>query len=56
MSKLLSTKEVANLLGINPNTALEYFRSGKITASRIAEKWRVKPEDLDEYINSKRVR
>jgi chromosome partitioning protein len=44
MSNLLSTKDVAAMLGVDRKTVLRYLRSGKLHGSRIGRDYRI-PED-----------
>ena len=54
MSKLLSTNDAAQLLGITSPTLISYANSGKIPASFIARKWRFKSEDLELFVTAQR--
>lgn len=49
MEKHLTTKQVAEVLQIDPYTVRKYIRSGKLKAYKLKH-WRVKPEDLDKFI------
>lgn len=41
MDNLLTTKEVADRLGVDPKTVLRYLRSGKLKGSRLSGAWRI---------------
>jgi excisionase family DNA binding protein len=42
--------DVANTLRISERTVYEYIYSGKIRAAKIASKWRIRPEWVDEFV------
>jgi putative molybdopterin biosynthesis protein len=52
MEKLLTPEEVAKILDISEYTVKEMLREGEIPGKKVRGKWRVKQEDLRDYINS----
>ena len=56
MERLLTTKEVANLLGVKPNTIRKYTMEKKIPFIKINEKMvRYKEEDIKKWLEGKKV-
>jgi excisionase family DNA binding protein len=53
--KLLRAVEVAKILDISRTQAYAMMRRGDIPTVRIGNSTRVKPEDLKDYINNKRI-
>ncbi len=51
MEKLLTLHEVAEILKIHYQTVRTYIQEGQITAIKIGRNWRVKPEDLEEFVS-----
>ena len=50
MPKLLSLKEVSEVLRLNINTVRRYVREGKIPAAKFGRIYRVREEALEEFI------
>jgi len=50
MPKLLSLKEVSEVLKLNINTVRRYVREGKIWAAKFGRVYRVREEALEEFI------
>ena len=50
MPKLLSLKEVSEVLKLNINTVRRYVREGKIRAAKFGRIYRVREEALEEFI------
>jgi len=50
--RLLTPEEVAERLGIKPNTVKGYFRTGRIKALKVGKLWRVRESDLKKHIES----
>ena len=48
--RLLTPEEVAERLGIKPNTVKGYFRTGRIKAIKVGKLWRVRESDLQKHI------
>jgi len=49
---LLNITQVARRLNFNAWTVREMLRNGELTGSRIKNRWRVRPSDLEKYIES----
>jgi excisionase family DNA binding protein len=48
--KLLSTAQVAEILGVTRETVADYAFNGVIPAARIARRWRFEIEDVSTFI------
>lgn len=53
MSKLLTIKEVAERLRVTYHTAYKYIRKEKIPAIKLERGYRIREEDLEEYLKSR---
>ncbi len=51
--KLYDIKEVAKILDISTRTVSSYIKDGKIKALKIGGKWKIKEDDLKEYLEIK---
>lgn len=53
MDKLLTVKEVAEILRVSQKTVFRYIQSGDLKAYRIKKlgSWRIKKSDLDKIFN-----
>ena len=56
MPKLLSLKEVSEVLRLNINTVRRYVREGKIRAAKFGRIYRVREEALEEFIKKQEKR
>jgi len=52
-ARLLKGKEVASMLGVSTSFAYLLMKRGDIPTVRIGSAVRVRPEDLERYINEK---
>ncbi len=52
MPKLYTIPEVAKILQVSERTVYEYIYQGKLRASKIAGRWRIKPEWVDELVDA----
>lgn len=50
MDKLLSTKEVAEMLNITSRTVRNLIDTGELPAYKIGRNWRIKKNDLMKFI------
>jgi len=51
---MLKTREVAKILGVKPRTVSKWIREGELRAVKInGHTWRVRREDLDNFIESR---
>lgn len=51
LPRLLTLKEVANILRIHPRTAYRLVKDGTLVAIRVGTQWRVTEEALHEYVS-----
>lgn len=49
--KLLTLKEVSNILNINPEVLRRWLRSKKLPGVKVGSDWRVNEKDLEPFIN-----
>ena len=54
-NKLLSTKQVAKLLGLNIQTVRRYVREGKIRHVKFGNQIKIRPLALEEFIKEHEV-
>ncbi len=55
IDKLLTPDEVAQRLGITPNTVRIYLREGRIKALKVGKLWRVRESDLQKHIRGDHI-
>jgi excisionase family DNA binding protein len=55
MEELLTAKEVANVLKVNRKTVINLINAKKLKASMVGVQYRVRKEDLQEYIKQMEV-
>jgi len=53
--KMLSVEEVADELGVNPETVRVWIRSGELVALSIGKGYRISRADLDDFIRRRRT-
>ena len=46
----MTIKEVAEVLRVAPLTVWRYIDSGRLPAYKLGQAWRVKPSELEEFI------
>lgn len=51
--KIYSLKEVEEILQVGQRTLYTYIKDGKLKAFKVGKYWRVKHEDLKEFIEQK---
>lgn len=49
-NRVYNTVEAAKLLGINPQTMIEYCRTGKIVAKKIGE-WKILGQSIVDFLS-----
>jgi len=54
--RLLSIDDVAGLLNVSRKTVYRLTSSGELPASRVGERLRFRPREIDEYLDRRRVR
>jgi len=47
---MLSLAEVAYRLNVSAQTVRRLIESGQLTGVKVGKQWKVKPEDLEDYI------
>ena len=53
--KMLSVEEIADELGVNPETVRVWIRSGELVALSIGKGYRISRGDLDDFIRRRRT-
>ncbi len=53
---LLTPEQVAGILQVHVLTVYSYIRHGKLDAIRLGRSYRIKPEDLELFIDSNRIK
>jgi len=53
MSKLISTKEAAQILGVTPKTVIKAIKRKQIKGDRVGWSWVIERDSLDGYTKSK---
>jgi excisionase family DNA binding protein len=53
MFKALSITKVSRALDVSENTTRRLIKSGRLRASRVGQKWRVFPADLEAYLGER---
>jgi excisionase family DNA binding protein len=51
-TRMLTTKQVAAVLGIAARTVKDYCRTGRLKATKYGRDWLINERDLDEYRQS----
>lgn len=51
MEKMLTTKEVCNIIGLSERTLNRHARNKSIKAHKIGRTWMFRPCDIEEYLN-----
>lgn len=49
----LTAKEAAEKIGVADVTILKYIKKGELKATKPFKWWRIKPSDLEEFLNSR---
>ena len=53
--KMLSVEEIANELGVNPETVRVWIRSGELVAYSIGKGYQISRTDLEDFIKRRRT-
>ena len=53
VSRLLTVREAARQLGLSEYSVRQFIREKKIRATKL-RRWRIAPEDLEEFVRSRR--
>lgn len=51
MKNVLSPDEVAQVLGLSRRTVIAWLQNGKLNGIKVGNRWRVREEDLDKFID-----
>ncbi|MGI6633251.1 MAG: helix-turn-helix domain-containing protein [Bacillota bacterium] len=51
MKTVLSPEQVAEVLGISRRTVVAWLQEGKLNGIKVGNRWRVREEDLDKFID-----
>ena len=54
VEKLLSVNDVAELLGLHPQTVRDFAGDGKLPGFKVGRAWRFKPSDIEAYLERQR--
>jgi predicted site-specific integrase-resolvase len=54
MQNLLNTSEASRFIGCSTATLISYAKEGKIKASFTMRRWKFRPEDVQDFIDSHR--
>ncbi len=55
MKKVLTPDEVAAVLSLKRRTIVQWLESGKLQGIKVGNRWRVKEEELDRFINEPNI-
>lgn len=55
MPKLLSTKEVANILGLHEQVIRRYIRKGILPAIKLERKYKIDQEELNNWLEERKT-
>ena len=50
MDRLLTPKEAAEIMAVAPRTIKVWLRSGDLAGLKVKNMWRIRPEDLEKFI------
>lgn len=51
MRNVLTPEQVAQVLGLSRRTVISWLQQGKLNGIKVGNRWRVKEEDLDKFID-----
>lgn len=49
--KIYTLKEVEDILKVTQRTLYNYIKEGKLKASKVGREWRVRHQDLEDFIS-----
>jgi excisionase family DNA binding protein len=54
--RFYSLEEIAERLRVSNQTIRRWIKSGRLTAYKPGREWRIRPSDLEEFLEARRVR
>jgi excisionase family DNA binding protein len=54
IEELFTVEQAAAILQLSPKTLKDWLRAGKLTGCKVGRLWRVKPADLEAFIQASR--
>jgi excisionase family DNA binding protein len=54
--RFLSLEDVAERLQVSDRTVRRWVKDGKLAAYKPGREWRIRPSDLEEFLESRKVR
>lgn len=55
MKSVLSPEQVAQVLGLSKRTVISWLQEGKLNGIKVGNRWRVREEDLDKFIDEPNI-
>jgi excisionase family DNA binding protein len=55
MKRVLTPEQVAQVLGLSKRTVISWLQQGKLNGIKVGNRWRVREEDLDKFIDEPNV-
>jgi len=55
LEPLLSPEEIARLTGLHYQTVLDVIRRGDLPASKLGNRWRIRPGDYSDWLDATRL-
>jgi excisionase family DNA binding protein len=55
MKTVFTPEQVANNLGLSRRTIVTWLQAGKLPGIKVGNRWRIKQEDLDKFLNEPNV-
>jgi len=55
LERLLSPDEIADATGLHYQSVLDFIRRGDLRALKIGNRWKIRPEDYEAWLESKRT-
>jgi len=54
MDKFLTPNEIAELLKVDPRTVRNWINNNKLEAVKLGNRWRIKKDDFDKFIEERK--
>ncbi|HHY76723.1 MAG TPA: helix-turn-helix domain-containing protein [Firmicutes bacterium] len=55
MKRVFTPEQVAEILGLSKRTVISWLQQGKINGIKVGNRWRVREEDLDKFIDEPNI-